>query len=80
VVFAVYTQSHSTAPIETAFSHISPHFEGSYFTGKAPPISYSFTPYTAVVDMRNGEVIAKDQSGAYLSVQQIIAAVGEAGD
>lgn len=80
MVFAVYTQNHSPAPIETAFEYISPYFEGSYFTGKAPPISYSFTPYTAVVDMRNGEVIAKDSQGAYLSTTQILAAVEEAGN
>jgi hypothetical protein len=79
-VFAVYTQNGAPAPIETAFEHISPHFAGSYFTGKAPPISYGFTPYSAVIDMRSGEVIAKDNSGAYLTVQNIIDAVEQAGN
>ena len=66
-------------PIEQAVEYMAPYFTGSYFTGDRLQFSYSFTPYTAVIDMRTGEVIAKDETGP-MSVQDIIAAVESAGD
>jgi hypothetical protein len=78
-VFAVYTNGGGTMPIADAFPYISPYFDGSYFTGAMPPISIAFTPYTAVVDMRTGEVLAMDTASAYLSVSDILAAVGAGG-
>jgi hypothetical protein len=79
-VFAVYTQSNSPASIETAYQSISPYFDGSYFTGTSPPIAYSYWPFAAVIDMRNGEVIATDSDTAQLSPTQLIEAVSSAGD
>jgi len=78
VVFAVYTNGGSAAPIATAHSYISPYFDGSYFTGQAPPIYYPFTPYSAVVDMEDGTVIAMDTSSVYLSTGDILSAVQQA--
>ena len=43
-----------------------------------PPISISFTPYSAVINMRTGQVIAMDTSSVYLSVQDILNAVNQA--
>jgi hypothetical protein len=59
---------------------LSPHFEGSYFTGQAPPIPFTFLPFTAVVDMRSGAALAVDEHVGDLSLEQILAAVDEAGD
>lgn len=40
---------------------------------------YSFTPYSAVIDMENGKVLAKDtDTTTYLSVGQIMSAVQQA--
>ena len=77
-MFAVYVNGGPPLPIADAYNSISPYFDGRYFTGTAPPISYSFFPYTAVVNMRNGEVIAMDTDTSYLTVEQILAAVQEA--
>ena len=74
----VYTQSGAQAPIATAYNNIHSYFQGSYFTGKAPPISYAFTPYSAVIDMQTGEVLAMDTQTSYLSTSQIMAAVNQA--
>jgi hypothetical protein len=60
--------------------NISPYFAGTYWTGTKPPISYGFTPFTAVIDMRNGEVLAKDSQSDFLTVQDIISAVEQAGN
>ncbi|MCK9459011.1 MAG: hypothetical protein M0R80_05175 [Proteobacteria bacterium] len=78
-VFAVYTNGGAPMPIADAFPYISPYFAGGYFTGAMPPISIAFTPYSAVIDMRTGEVIAVDTASAYLSVSDILAAVGSGG-
>lgn len=78
MVFASYTNGGYEAPITTAHSYISPYFDGSYFTGKSPPFSYPFFPYSAVVDMEDGTVIAMDTSSYYLSTADILAAVQEA--
>jgi len=59
--------------------YIAPYFETGAATGTRPPVSYSFTPYSAVINMRNGEVIAMDVSASeYLSVQDIVDAVDSA--
>jgi len=60
--------------------HLSPHFSGSYFTGQAPPFLFTFLPFTAVVDMRSGEVVVVDEFVSDLTLQEILAAVEEAGD
>jgi hypothetical protein len=78
-VFAVYVNGGPPLSIADAYTYISPYFDGTYFTGTAPPISYTFFPYTAVIDMRNGEVIAKDTDAAFLTVPDILAAVGAEG-
>lgn len=78
-VFAVYVNGGPPLPIADAFTNISAYFDGTYFTGTAPPISYSFFPYSAVIDMRTGEVIAKDTDTVYLTVTDILAAVGAGG-
>lgn len=56
-------------------SYIAPYFETGGHTGTRPPISYSFTPFSAVISMRTGEVVAVDTDSTYLSVQQIVDAV-----
>ena len=78
-VFAVYTNGGGPMSIAEAFPYISPYFEGTYFTGAMPPISISFTPYTAVIDMNTGEVIAKDTDTVYMTVNDILTAVGAGG-
>ena len=75
-VFAVYVNGGPPLAIEEAITYISPYFDGTYFTGTAPPISYSYFPYTAVINMRNGEVIAMDTDSAFLTVPAILEAVG----
>jgi hypothetical protein len=78
VVFAAYTNGSATAPITTAYNYISPYFNGSYFTGQAPPFYYPFTPYSAVVDMEDGTVISMDTTSYYLSTGDILDAVQQA--
>ena len=78
MVFASYTNGGYTAPISTAYSYISPYFDGSYFTGQSPPITYPFFPYSAVIDMEDGTVIAMDTSSSYLTTTQILNAVQQA--
>jgi hypothetical protein len=74
-VFAVYTNAGAPLPIADAFTNISAYFDGTYFTGTMPPVPISYTPYTAVIDMRTGEVIAVDVQ----SVSAILSAVGAGG-
>jgi hypothetical protein len=79
-VFAVYVNGGPPLPIAEAYTNISAHFDGTYFTGTAPPISYSYFPFSAVIDMCTGEVIARDgESGPSLTVSSILAAVGAGG-
>jgi hypothetical protein len=78
-VFAVYIAGGPPLPIADAYTNISPYFDGTYFTGTMPPISISFTPYTAVINMRTGQVIAMDTDTTYLTVPDILAAVGAGG-
>ena len=59
-------------------TYISPYFQTGAATGTMPPISISFTPYSAVINMRTGQVIAMDTSSVYLSVQDILNAVNQA--
>ena len=74
-VFAVYTNGGGPLPIADAFTNISPYFDGTYFTGTMPPVPIAYTPYTAVINMRTGEVIAADVQ----SVSAILSAVGAGG-
>jgi hypothetical protein len=78
-VFAVYVNGGPPLPIADAYTNISQHFDGTYFTGTAPPISYSFFPYTAVIDMNTGEVLAMDSDSVMLTVSDILTAVGAGG-
>ena len=79
-VFAVYIDGGPPLPIAEAFTYISPYFAGTYFTGTMPSISVMYTPYTAVIDMNTGEVIAKDGDDApSLTVDAILTAVGAGG-
>jgi hypothetical protein len=76
----VYTNGGGPLPIADAFTNISSYFDGTYFTGTMPPISIAFTPYTAVIDMRTGEVLDMDVSASdYMSVADILTAVGAGG-
>lgn len=61
-----------------ANASLSTYFDGSYFTGELPPISFPFFPFTAVVDLDDGKVIAKDTESVYLSTGDIIDACNEA--
>ena len=79
-MFAVYTTGGSPNPIATAFESIGSYFDGSYFTGTSPPISYSYWPFSAVINMRNGEVIAADNDSTFLTTADIIDAVSGAGE
>ena len=77
-VLAVYTNQGSTLPIATAAGNISPHFTGGFWTGKAPPIGYSYFPYTGVIDMETGNVLAKDNGTDLLTTSEIMSAVQQA--
>jgi hypothetical protein len=78
VVFAAYTNGGYTMDIASAYPYISPYFDGQYFTGQSPPFYYPFVPYSAVVDMEDGTVIAMDTSTSYLSTTDILNAVQSA--
>lgn len=67
-----------TAPIATAATHIAPYFDGGFWTGQLPPITYPFNPFTAVISMVDGHVIAMDTMEYYLNGNDIINAVTEA--
>jgi hypothetical protein len=70
-VFAVYTQnSGQNAPLATAVQYIEPYIDGGYWTGFRP-MMYQFTPFTAVIDMENGEVLAVDTMTSQLGTAQI---------
>jgi hypothetical protein len=77
-VLAVYTNQGSTLPIATAAGNISGHFNGGFWTGKAPPIGYSYFPYPGVIDMETGNVLAKDTDTQFLTTSQIMSAVEQA--
>lgn len=77
-VLAVYTQNGTTSQIASAASSISGHFNGGFWTGKAPPIAYSYWPYTGVIDMETGNVLAKDTDTQFLTTSQIMSAVQQA--
>lgn len=49
--------------------------QGSYWTTQKPNVPHSFWPYTAVINMRDGTVIAMDTESTFLSTADIIAAV-----
>lgn len=73
-MFGVYTSGFGSTELTPAqaFSSLSTYFDGSYFTGELPPISFPFFPYTAVVDLDDGKVVAMDTSSSYLSTGDII--------
>jgi hypothetical protein len=80
VVYAVYTNGSTDAPISTAASYISPYFNGSYWTGVRPPIYGTiYTPFTAVIDLETMIVIDRDvDSTNYMSTTDIMNAVNGA--
>jgi hypothetical protein len=79
-VFAVYTQAQGmNAAISVAASYISPYIDGGYWTGKRP-FFYSFTPFAAVVDMENGEVLAMDTYTAPLPAATLLNAATQANE
>jgi hypothetical protein len=60
VVLAVYLVNGSTATPAQALPHIEPHgFQNAYVTGTAPPVNFSFTPYTFMIDLEKGTVLGK---------------------
>lgn len=78
-MFAVYTQNGGNASIGNVWStYIAPYFNGSWHTGTRPPINYPFTPFSAVISLVDGTVIAMDTSSSYLSGTDIINAVNQA--
>ena len=79
-MFGVYPSGFGSTELTPAqaFSSLSTYFDGQYFTGELPPISFPFFPFTAVVDMDDGVVIAKDTESVYLSTGDIIDACNEA--
>jgi hypothetical protein len=78
-VFAVYTQGGQNANIASVYSsYIAPYFDGSWHTGTRPPINYPFTPYTDVISLVDGTVLAMDTSSTYLSGTDIMNAVNQA--
>ena len=80
MVFGVYTSGFGATELTPAqaFSSLSTYFDGQYFTGELPPISFPFFPFTAVVDMDDGKVIAMDTTSVYLSTSDIITACNTA--
>jgi hypothetical protein len=77
-VLAVYTSGHTSVSITSAQGNISPYFDGGFWTGDKPPFFYPFTPYSAVIDMEDGKVLAMDTQSSYLSTGQILSAVQQA--
>ena len=54
----IYTAYGWDQPIAAAVEHIDPYFDGSYWTGTAPPISTTVFPSNAVLDMETGVLLA----------------------
>ncbi len=53
-------------------------FEGGYITGEGPPILIAATPFTAVIDLDTGEVLAVSTMNTAPDINQIKALVTEA--
>ncbi len=52
--------------------YLSPHFKGGFWTGKEPPGTIGALPFSAVIDMENGLVIARDTSSDYVMIDEIL--------
>ena len=76
-MLALYSWSGAPEFDETTWSqYISPYFSGSFHACGIPAISIPYTPFTAVINMRDGTVIAMDTQ----STQDILDAVASADD
>ena len=47
---------------DVAHGYLADYMDGSFFTGTQPPISILGVPFTAIIDMENGELVLKDES------------------
>jgi hypothetical protein len=70
----IYTDYGWDQPIADAAAHIEPYFTGSYWTGTAPPIGATVFPTNAVIDLRNGVLLAG--TGDIADVDDILDLIG----
>lgn len=73
----IYTAYGWSQPITAAAEHVEPYFEGSYWTGTAPPISTTVFPSNAVLDMESGDLLAGP--GDIADVEDFLPYVEQAG-
>ena len=69
----VYTSGLGASDLspEASFNAINDYFDGSYFTGEMPYLSFPFFPYMMGVDLETMEIVGMDSSSSYLSISDI---------